>query len=262
MSFGDSEQCLGADFIKQIHPIFQQARDQKQTVLASAGDIGSADRVCDAKGKVVTVTQGASYPASDPLITAVGGTTLTTGQDGTYQSETTWNDSNQGKGATGGAFSSIFAQPDYQQKDIASKTRGLSDLSFDASPTTGAMVVTGSGQPGKTLLVPVGGTSLGSPAVAGLIALFDQANGKRLGFLNNALYRISDNAPAYASTFHDIQSGDNGVTFLDDNNKLLNVAGFHAGPGWDAPTGVGTPNVSGLLLILPQFIKANDGSSL
>src|SRR5947207_325761 len=96
MSFGDSEQCLGRDFIKQAHAIFQQARAQKQTVLASAGDTGSADLQCDDQGKVVTLVQSASYPASDPLVTTVGGTTLLAGKTGTYQSETTWNEANNG----------------------------------------------------------------------------------------------------------------------------------------------------------------------
>src|SRR5262249_7165185 len=86
MSFGDSEQCLGSAFVKQSHAIFQQARAQKQTVLASSGDTGSADFHCDAQGNVVTLAQGISYPASDPLVTSVGGTTLLAGKTGTYQS--------------------------------------------------------------------------------------------------------------------------------------------------------------------------------
>jgi subtilase family serine protease len=262
MSFGASEQCIGAAFIKQAHAIFQQARAQKQTVLASAGDSGSAGQVCDANGNVVNLAQAASYPASDPLITTVGGTTLLAGPTGTYQSETTWNEANQGRGATGGGFSSVFAEPDFQQKDIQSKTRGEADLSFDADPLTGVPVVAGSLMPGQTLIIPIGGTSLGAPAVAGIIALFDQAANSRLGFLNEAIYRISDNAATYAQTFHDIQTGDNGFVFLDQNNKVVHVAGFSATPGWDPGTGVGTPNALSLAVTLPQFIKAGDGSTL
>jgi subtilase family serine protease len=262
MSFGDSEQCLGAAFVQLAHSIFQQARAQKQTVFASAGDTGSADRECDANGKVVNLRQAASYPASDPLITSVGGTTLLAGATGTYQSETTWNKANNGHGATGGGFSSVFAEPDFQQTDIRSKTRGEADLAFDADPESGVPVVASSLRPGKTLIIPIGGTSLSAPAVAGMVALFDQAKGARLGFLNEAIYRISDDAAAYAKAFHDIQSGDNGFVFLDEDNKVVHVAGFSATPGWDPGTGVGTPNAANLVKILPQFIKANDGSTL
>jgi subtilase family serine protease len=116
--------------------------------------------------------------------------------------------------------------------------------------------------PGQTLIIPIGGTSLGAPAVAGIVALFDQAKGSRLGFLNNAIYRISDDENAYAQTFHDIQTGDNGFVFLDADDKVVHVAGFSATPGWDPGTGVGTPNALSLALTLPQFIKANDGSTL
>ena len=76
----------------RVHAIFQQARAQKQTVLASAGDNGSGVIQCDANGQVVNIAQGVNYPASDPLVTSVGGTTLLAGATGTYQSETTWND--------------------------------------------------------------------------------------------------------------------------------------------------------------------------
>jgi subtilase family serine protease len=211
---------------------------------------------------VVSLTQGANYPASDPLVTSVGGTTLLAGQTGTYQSETTWNDAQQGHGATGGGFSSVFVKPAFQQNNPRT-TRGVDDLSFDADPLTGVPVVAGSLMPGKTLMIPIGGTSLGAPAVAGMTALFDQAaGGVRLGFLNAALYRISQNATAYAQAFHDIQSGNNAFAFQTANGQVDNVAGFNAATSWDPPTGVGTPNAANLTKILPQFIQANDGNTL
>jgi subtilase family serine protease len=262
MSFGTSEQCLGAAFIQQAHTIFQQARAQKQTILASAGDSGSGVVQCDANGQVVTLAQGVNYPASDPLITSVGGTTLLAGPTGTYQSETTWNDAQQGHGATGGGSSSVFAKPVFQQK-FQGTTRKVADLSFDADPLTGVPVVTGSLMPGKTLMIPIGGTSLGAPAIAGMVALFDQAaGGVRTGFLNDALYRISQNAAAYAQAVHDVQSGNNAFVFQAAQGNVVNVAGFNAVAGWDPPTGVGTPNAANLAKIIPQFIKANDGSTL
>jgi subtilase family serine protease len=210
----------------------------------------------------VNLAQGVNYPASDPLITGVGGTTLQAGKTGTYQSETTWNEAQQGEGATGGGFSSIFAKPAFQQ-NIQGTGRGVDDLSFDADPLSSVPVVAGSLMPGQTLMIPIGGTSLGAPAVAGMTALFDQAaGGVRLGFLNSALYRISQNTGAYAQAFHDIQAGNNAFVFQAANGAVVNVAGFDAAAGWDGPTGVGTPNAANLVSILPQFIQANDGSML
>ena len=195
-------------------------------------------------------------------MTSVGGTTLLAERKtGTYKSETVWNEADQGNGATGGGFSHIFRKPDYQQS-VPGTARGVSDLSFDADPLTGVPVVAGSQMPNQTLLVTVGGTSLGAPAVAGIAALFDQVAGKRLGFLNNALYRINQIAIVYAQTFHDIQSGNNPFLFKDDNNNLVFVDGFNAVVSWDAPTGVGTLIASSLALVLPQFVNANDGSNL
>jgi subtilase family serine protease len=261
MSLGISEQCLVTEEIDLAHASFQQARDQKQTVLASAGDDGSAEADCDANRNLVTLTQGVSYPASDPLVTSVGGTTLTASTTGVYQSETTWNKADQGDGATGGGFSRLFDKPDYQQ-NIPGTHRGEADLSFDADPTTGVPVVLGSSEPDQTLLAAFGGTSLGAPAIAGMAALFNQAAGKRLGFLNNALYRIGTNAAAYTQAFHDVQSGNNPFVFRDDNDKLVFVDGFDAAAGWDPPTGLGTPNASSMAKLLPQFVKLNDGSTL
>jgi len=142
------------------------------------------------------------------------------------------------------------------------QTCALPIFAFDADPETGVPVVVSSLMPGQTLILPIGGTSLGAPAVAAITALFDQGAGARLGFLNEAIYRISDNAKAYGATFHDIQTGANGFVFLDGTNKVVHVSGFSATPGWDPSTGVGTPSASSLKLTLPQFIKAKDGSTL
>jgi subtilase family serine protease len=96
----------------------------------------------------------------------------------------------------------------------------------------------------------------------GAWSLFNQSAGKRLGFLNNALYRISENASAYAQAFHDVQTGNNPFVFKDADGKLVFVDGFNAAAGWDPPTGVGTPNAVGLAKLLPKFVKLNDGSTL
>jgi subtilase family serine protease len=252
-SFGTGETCVGTALLQQAHRIFQQAQAQHQTVLASAGDTGSGVVHCNAKGQPVTLAQGANFPASDPLVTAVGGTTLLTSPTGHYLAETAWNEAQRGAGATGGAPSSVFAQPVFQQQSVQSIHRVPTDLSLDADPFTGVAIVSSQVMPGTTALLPIGGTSVGSPVAAGMVALFDQAAGRRLGFLNGALYTISHSA-VYMQAFHDIQTGNNVFVFRENNGNIVTVPGFQAGIGWDAPTGVGTPNAANLVKVLVGFV--------
>jgi subtilase family serine protease len=261
-SFGVSEACVGNDLIQQAHAIFQTARVQKQTIFASAGDSGAAAVRCAANGQPVALERGVNYPASDPLITSVGGTSLQIANDGTYVGETTWNGSQRGNGATGGGISNLFALPGYQQNIVNAGGRGVADIALDADPLTGVPVVTSSMMPGETMLIPTGGTSVGAPVAAGMTALFDQAvGGKRLGFLNNAFYRMSQGA-AYAQAFHDVKTGNNTFTFKNGNGNRETITGFDAGIGWDSPTGLGSPNAANLAALLPQFIMPGDGVGL
>jgi subtilase family serine protease len=260
-SFGISESCAGLDFIQQEHRIFQQARAQHQTVFASAGDMGAATVQCDANGNTQTIARGTNVPSSDPLVSSVGGTSLQLSPAGDYLSEQTWNDSQQGRGATGGGVSSVFPLPAFQQNSVQSNRRVVNDISFDADPLTGVPVVTSEIMPGKTVMLPVGGTSVGSPVAAGLTSLFDQVAGKRLGFLNSAFYRISRSA-SYAQAFHDVRQGNNTFVFQDTNNNIVTIPGFKTGQNWDVPTGVGTPIAANLANLLPQFQTASDGATL
>ena len=258
-SFGISESCAGKNFIQQEHQTFQQARAQHQTVFASAGDMGAATVQCN--GDAQTIARGTNVPSSDPLVSSVGGTTLQLSPAGDYMNESVWNESQQGRGASGGGVSSVFPQPAFQQKSVQSDHRVVNDLSFDADPLTGVPVVSSEVMPGKTVLIPVGGTSVGAPVSAGLTALFDQQAGKRLGFLNSALYRIS-RSNAYAQAFHDVQRGNNTFTFQDANGKIATISGFQSNQNWDPPTGVGTPIAANLSTLLPQFQTDNDGARL
>ena len=260
-SFGISESCAGKNFIQQEHQVFQQARAQHQTVFASAGDMGAATVQCNGNGDTQTIARGVNVPSSDPLVSSVGGTTLQLSPAGDYMNEKVWNDSEQGHGATGGGVSSFFPQPTFQQRSAQSDHRVVNDLSLDADPLTGVPVVSSEVMPGKTVLIPVGGTSVGAPVAAGLTALFDQRAGKRLGFLNSAFYRIS-RSNAYAQAFHDVQRGNNTFVFQGANGKVATISGFQSDQNWDAPTGVGTPIAANLANLLPQFQNDNDGDRL
>ncbi len=110
----------------------------------------------------------------------------------------------------------------------------MPDVAYNADKATGYVVWwMGMG-------AVVGGTSAGSPQWAGIIALADQAAGRRLGAINKSLYHIGK-SDAYSSAFNDITSGAN--TFAGANM-------FEAKPGWDAVTGLGTPNVANLVPLL------------
>lgn len=260
-SFGVGENCLSKTTLQSGHRTFQKARAQQQTVFASAGDMGAAAIQCDGNGNPVTLAQGVNYPASDPLVSSVGGTTLRLSAAGDYQSESAWNESLQGGGATGGGASKVFALPAFQANVINSTHRFSTDLSFDGDSFTGVPVVTSSTKPGTTLVLPFGGTSVGSPLAAGMIALIDQMMGKRVGFLNSAFYRINNSA-VYAQAFHDVKTGNNSFIFQQNNGDLVAVQGFKTTTHWDPPTGVGSPQASGLAQLLPRFLTANDGANL
>jgi subtilase family serine protease len=246
-SFGVGESCVGAAYLQAEQQVFKEARLRQITVLASAGDSG--DLAISCSGSQITIAKGVIVPAADPLATAVGGTTLDADVNtGQYNSETTWNEWNNGAGATGGGFSSVFKRPAYQNGiPSIGAFRGVPDVAFVADPLTGVPVVVSVF--GETLIVPIGGTSVGSPAWAGIVALANQVAGERLGFLNGSIYRLleSDN---YSKGFNDITTGDNTTTIFDNKGNPITVPGYPAGPGWDAVTGAGTPKVSSLVSLL------------
>lgn len=243
-SFGVGESCVGTAYLQAEQQVFQEAREKQITVLASAGDEGDLALSCI--GSQITLAKGVNVPAADPFATAVGGTTLDADVNtGKYNSETTWNEWNNGTGATGGGFSSVFKRPAYQDGIPGiGAFRGVPDVAFVADPLTGVPVVVSVF--GGTLIVPIGGTSVGSPAWAGIVALANQARGERLGFLNGSIYKLlaSDN---YSKGLNDITTGDNTTTLIGNNGKPITVPGYAAGPGWDAVTGAGTPKVSSLV---------------
>ncbi len=191
---------------------FQQAVAQGQTFSVSSGDSGADE--CGNGG----VTP--SYPASSPFVVSVGGTRLNT--SGTsYTSETVWNDLSGGGGATGGSSSLFESQPSWQNGVAPGNKRGVPDIAYDASPSSGALVtVNGSTQ-------QIGGTSLAAPIFSGIWARVLAAKGSSVGFAAPLLYQLP------AGDFHDVTSGNNG--------------GENAGSGYDLTTGRGSAIISRLL---------------
>jgi subtilase family serine protease len=260
-SFGEGERCMAPSLVAQQHQVFADATMQNITIFASAGDEGAGQGTCDGSSLV----KAASTPASDPLVTAVGGTELiaagycltllgcnpaTSPLPGTYQGEIAWNE--PGIGATGGGFSVLYDEPSYQQGTIhGGKQRGVPDVSYTAAVLHGVLLyVNIPGQPAGFYLI--GGTSVGSPQWAAILSIADQEAGYDLGFINKALYHIGQAPPHYSVSFFDVTSG---------NNSFDGVTGFNAGQGWDPTTGLGSPRTDQLVNYLIQFVSPGDGTS-
>ncbi len=243
-SWGASEITLenqqGQQELQQWNSFYKQETTQAgMTFFSSAGDNGATD-YADLQAKHLATVRTTSFAPDDPWVTSVGGTTVN--DSGKNYSETVWN---SGGGAGGGGFSRFFAMPSYQkllptttQRQFKNR-RGVPDVSADADPTTGLAVYL-AGQ-----WTQAGGTSASAPLWAGLMALADQMAGHALGFINPTLYKLAASS-AYHRDFYDITSG---------NNTSTNVQGYNAAPGWDAASGLGTPDAANLLPDLVAALK-------
>ena len=189
------------------------------SVFVSSGDTGDLAGPVRECGRQPSV----GYPASDPSVVSVGGTSLLLNNDNTQYSQFAWS-------LSGGGKAKPMLRPAWQVTPNLKpgKYRYAPDVSFLANPATGAEIFyNGDWQ-------TAGGTSLGAPAWAAIWTLVKAdagKQGKTVGAAPSYLYRIG-NSTAYASAFTDITSGSNGA--------------YGAKSGWDAVTGWGTPQVSGL----------------
>jgi subtilase family serine protease len=279
MSFGESEAFLtdaaGQAVIHGWDQAFRRARERHMTLFVSSGDQGSTNTADDA-GDVFPF-KNVSHPASSPLVTAVGGTNLFFGTNGphgvadgkadpngTYLGEKVWNDEANGIAAAGGGgISAFFDRPEYQDKLPLSVRkslnghRGLPDISYNAGVVGGVVVHLGFAPFNGGNFI-FGGTSAGAPQWAGIIADINQAVGRKVGFINNKLYRLGKTGEL-AGLSHDITVGDNGFCFFTTPSGAFGcVPGFSATPGWDLATGWGTPNLSRLLALLGDFDVDDD----
>jgi subtilase family serine protease len=200
------------------------------TFVAASGDTGA----------------GAQWPASSPNVLAVGGTILKTTANGTYVGEPAWS-------ASAGGKSLYEKEPSWQSGAQSSGMRGAPDVAYNASTTSGFLVY--DSQPdsvGDSGWLVFGGTSAGAPQWAALVALADQGRAqlrKPLGSLGNVqsiLYMLP------SGDFHDITTGTNG---------------YHATPGYDFVTGLGSPRADLLVLALinapstaPSTLRPRNGS--
>ncbi|HEY5335003.1 MAG TPA: S53 family peptidase, partial [Mycobacteriales bacterium] len=184
--------------------VYPKARTLGVTVLSSSGDNGPTDVHLDQH--TLYDHRVVDWPASDPLVTSVGGTRLDLGANGAReQPDAAWGGDG---GAGGGGTSSVFARPSYQNSvaSVVGAHRGIPDISLDASTASG--VITYGSYDGGGWSVG-GGTSQAAPILAGIVALADQQAHARIGFLNDALYGPLAGSPTGGIV--DVTRGSNGL---------------------------------------------------
>lgn len=267
-SYGWTTELLPSGFIKPYEDTILQGVAEGIGIYFSSGD--------NSDESLVMGYSTADWPASSPFVTAVGGTTLAVGQSNNYEFETGWGTTTSSWTGSawspaapgswlygaGGGVSRIFGEPWYQDGVVQSSVftaqghsgRAVPDISAFADPNAGLMI-------GETQTFPdgsakyseyrIGGTSLSSPIMAGIMALADQAHGSPHGFANPLFY-----SKAGSAAYHDVVSPAStlAVVRVNYNNSVDASAGvsyrlralnqtlsLQTTPGYDDVTGVGTP---------------------
>jgi len=230
----------GRALVAAFHRFYAYAAGRGVTVLGASGDDGAAGPTL-ALQKLFPY-RVAQYPASDPLVLAVGGTRLDVSLDGRLWSETAWSGS-------GGGVSKLFPEPSYQRglppaaQRLLRGRRGLPDIAYNAAGESPVLVY----QAGHWTLAA--GTSAATPQWAGVVALADEAAGRGLGALGGALYRLAS-SPRYHADLRDITSG--GIVGPKPDGSGTGGVAYTAGPGWDAATGLGSPRAAALVFDLAR----------
>jgi subtilase family serine protease len=208
---------IGSDLTDEDAALSELAA-QDIPVFASSGDNGSWGDLQENETDVL-------FPASDPAVIAVGGTTVEENAIGNRLFEYGW-------GGSGGGVSDIFAIPSYQKiAGVASgQFKNLPDVSMLADPNTGAAEYWANNDYGAPALFAIGGTSVAAPTFTGVWTLVDAANTNAgLPYVQNAGAAIYRNRN---SAFVDITAGANGF--------------YATQKGYDNVTGVGVPDVARL----------------
>jgi hypothetical protein len=268
VSYGACEQSLSAAESTFFANLWAQAAAQGIAVLVSSGDSGAAG--CQSSAASRGTVPAVNGLGSSPNATSVGGTQVDyggrpelyweTANDPTTRKsvlgpipEVAWNESGAvpggyGLAASGGGASVLYRRPSWQSVPgvPAGTQRLVPDVSVCAGGTTPYYLVH------LGALTAVYGTSAGAPAFAGVAALLEQSARGRVGALNPFLYGLGRRqyAEGTISVFRDVKSG---------NNSVPGVTGFSSGPGYDAVTGLGSPNGAALASALAEASAAVPG---
>ncbi|HEY1917907.1 MAG TPA: S53 family peptidase [Streptosporangiaceae bacterium] len=270
----DSIKVLGKSYVQFYQQFSMEAALTGITVNFSSGDSGD-----NTDGGTQPQNKSVEFPADLPYVTGVGGTSVYIGAKGQHLAEYGWQSSYSTltdgawspappgtySSGGGGGTSTLFGQPFYQRgrvpNDISqywgtTKMRAVPDIAMPADPNTGFIV-------GQTQVFPngtywaqyrIGGTSLASPLMAGVVAVADQYSGHILGFINPLYYGRMLGTDALhditAPTTPQAQVRTDYANFLNlSQGKLFRLqtidvqtTTIHSTPGYDDETGVGTPD--------------------
>jgi kumamolisin len=225
ISWGEPEDLIDQQGINGYHELFVEAAALGITVCAASGDHGTADEDATHWDKKIHV----NHPTSDSFVLACGGTQIDGDQDVVWNDGTPFDQNVPGGGgwASGGGISLVFPIPDYQGSaklpksiDTGAVGRGVPDIAMSATNYF-TRVDRSEGASG--------GTSAVAPLMSALVARLNQAKSKNAGFINPFLYANVDKG-----IFHDVTQGSNAIA--------QTLKGYDAGDGWDACTGLGTPD--------------------
>jgi subtilase family serine protease len=255
--------------INSLETLLQMANAQGQTIVAAAGDGGAA--ACDFGASIATHGMAVAYPASSSFVTAIGGTEFNEGS-GTYWSATNgansgsalsyipeqvWNDS-AAYGliyAGGGGSSVLFVKPYWQQGTgtPADFSRDIPDLSLNAGLLHDSYLgcvggCTNGYEDSSGVEYLAGGTSMGAPTFAGLLALLEQKTGQWIGNINPTIYALA-NSSYSTGVFHDVTTGSNAVPCAagTPDCPASGSFGYAAGVGYDLATGWGSVDAFNLI---------------
>jgi kumamolisin len=246
-------QAIGIKGLETIEDTLEMAAASGTTVLASTGDQGSAD--CTGADGVPIRHLAVNYPASSPWVTGVGGTNITLDANNALTGQVVWNDTGALPGAAGGGgLSALFRRPFYQDGVDSNKARAVPDVAMLGDVIPGFAVFCSAAKACVSSAHPnawgsVGGTSAGTPLLAGGLALVDQSlkahDREPLGFVNPLLYTLGRSPTAASQVFSDVVAWGNDVgPYIGGSGKPLGCC--TAKPGYDDASGLGSVNLANL----------------
>jgi subtilase family serine protease len=215
LSWGIPETAIPRTALPALRAGLASAARHQVSVIAATGDSGPT---WPGLGR-----RTVAWPASGPLVTAVGAAVPQVGPGGRRAGPGTVAG---GSDATGAGLSALFPRPAYQDTvaRVVGDHRGVADVLMDCAMWVYARIPHHTDAPGW---FPVCATSVAAPLFAGIIALAAQRAGHPLGLLNPQLYRLHGPDDGIADITH-------------GTNTTRGVPGFAAGPGYDLPSGTGT----------------------
>jgi subtilase family serine protease len=262
-SFAATEQTFpNTQIPSYLRSSYENAYAHHVTVLAAAGDTGATD-YSNVAGTQYFTFPVVAWPASDPLVTGLGGTQLSLNAAGqrtapdqvwndTYNTslqEVFFGDAGPSPLAGSGGKSAVFGRPSYQNgvANVTGNHRGVPDISMSAACS--GLVDTYQSFPGESAGWYVDcGTSEATPLFSGIVALTDQVAGHPLGLINPALYEMkAEHAPGIVP----VLSGNNTVSFTQNGTEYT-VHGYSASYQYNLATGVGTVNAA---LFVPELAE-------